>query len=38
MTPFGSFMYENMAYGVAGASATFSKVMDAMLRGVWDID
>jgi len=37
MTPFGSFMYENMAYGVAGTS-TFSKVMDAMLMGVWDVE
>jgi hypothetical protein len=25
VTPFGSFMYEKMAYGVAGASAKFPK-------------
>jgi hypothetical protein len=38
MTPFGNFMYEKMAYDVAGDSATFSKVMDAMLMELWDIE
>lgn len=31
-------MCEKMAFGLAGASATFSKVMDAMLMGVWDVE
>jgi hypothetical protein len=38
MTHFGSFMYEKMAFGLAGAPATFPKVMDATLMGVWDIE
>jgi len=38
MTPFGSFRYGKMAFGQAGAPATFSKVMDAILVGVWDIE
>jgi hypothetical protein len=31
-------MYEKMAFGLAGTPATFLKVMDAMLVGVWDIE
>jgi len=30
MIPFGSFIYKKMAFGLAGAPATFSKVMDAV--------
>ena len=38
LTPFGSFRYEKMAFGLAGAPATFSKVMDAVLVGLRDVD
>jgi hypothetical protein len=38
MSHFGSFVYEKMAFGLGGAPATFSKVMDAGLMGVWDIE
>jgi len=38
VTPFGSFGYEKMAFGLAGAPATFSKVMDAMLMGLRDVE
>jgi len=30
MIPFGSFMYEKMAFGLASAPATFSKVRDVV--------
>jgi len=38
VTPFGSFRYERMAFGLAGAPATFSRVMDAVLMGLRDIE
>ena len=38
MTPFGSFRYEKMAFGLAGAPATFSKVMDTVLMGLRDVE
>jgi hypothetical protein len=38
VTPFGSFRYEKMAFGLAGAPATFSKVMDVVLMGLRDIE
>jgi len=38
VTPFGSFRYEKMAFGLAGAPATFSKVMDAVLMGLRDVE
>jgi transposase InsO family protein len=38
VTPFGSFRYEKMAFGLAGAPATFSKVMDAVLVGLRDVE
>jgi hypothetical protein len=38
VTPFGSFRYEKMAFGLAGAPATFSKVMDAVLMGLRDME
>jgi len=36
VTPFGSFRYEKLAFGLEGAPATFSKVMDAVLMGLRD--
>ena len=38
MTPFGSFVFEKIPFGLDGAPAAFSKVMDAMLMGVWDVE
>ena len=38
MTNFGSFMYEKMAFDLAGAPARFPKVMDAGLMGVRDVE
>jgi len=38
VTPFGSFRYEKMAFGLAGAPATFSKVTDAVLMGLRDVE
>jgi len=37
VTPFGSFWYERLAYGLAGAPSTFQKIMDATLMGLKDI-
>jgi hypothetical protein len=37
ITPFGSFRYERVAYGLAGARSTFRKVVDAILMGLKDI-
>jgi hypothetical protein len=37
ITPFGSFRYERLAYGLAGAPSTFQKIMDATLMGLKDI-
>jgi hypothetical protein len=37
ITPFGSFRYESLAYGLAGAPSTFQKIMDATLMGLKDI-
>jgi hypothetical protein len=36
--PFDSFRCEKMAFGVAGHPATFSKVMDAVLVGLRDVE
>jgi hypothetical protein len=38
VTPFGSFRYEKMAFGLSGSPATFSKVMDAVLMGQRDVE
>jgi hypothetical protein len=38
VTPFGSFRYEKMAFGLVGTPATFSKVMDAVLMGLRDVE
>jgi hypothetical protein len=38
VTPFGSFRYETMAFRLAGAPVTFSKVMDAVLLGLRDVE
>jgi hypothetical protein len=38
VTPFGSFRYEKIVFGLAGAPATFSKVMDAVVMGLWDVE
>jgi hypothetical protein len=37
ITPFGSFHYESLADGLAGALSTFKKIMDATLMGLKDI-
>ena len=37
VTPFGSFRYERLAYGLAGAPSTFQKIMDVTLMGLKDI-
>jgi hypothetical protein len=37
ITPFGSFRYERLAYGLAGAPRTFQKIMDNTLMGLKDI-
>ena len=36
--PFGGFRYEKIAFCLAGAPATFSKVMDAVLMGLRDVE
>jgi hypothetical protein len=38
VTPFGSFRYEKMAFGLAGAPATFSKVLDAVSMSLRDVE
>jgi cleavage and polyadenylation specificity factor subunit 1 len=38
VTPFGSFRYERMAFGLSGAPSTFQRVTDAMLVGVRDVE
>jgi hypothetical protein len=38
VTPVGSFRYEKMAFGLADTLATFSKVMDAVLMGLRDVE
>jgi transposase InsO family protein len=38
VTPFGSFRYEKMAFGLSGAPSTFQRVMDAMLVGLRDVE
>ena len=38
VTPFDSFRYEKMVFVLAGAPATFSKVMDAVLMGLRDVE
>jgi transposase InsO family protein len=37
VTPFGSFCYKRLAYGLAGAPSTFQKIMDITLMGLKDI-
>jgi hypothetical protein len=37
VTPFGSYRYERLAYGLAGAQSTFQKIMDVNLMGLNDI-
>jgi len=37
ITPFGSFRYERLAYGLAGAPSTFQRIMDVTLMGLKDI-
>jgi hypothetical protein len=37
ITPFGSFCYDRLAYGLAGAPSTFQKIMDATLMGLKDM-
>jgi hypothetical protein len=36
ITPFGSFQYESLAFGLSGAPSTFCKVMDQVLLGLKD--
>jgi transposase InsO family protein len=38
VTPFGTFRYERMAFGLAGAPSTFQRIMDAMLVGLRDVE
>ena len=38
VTPFGSFRYEKMAFGLAGPPTKFSKLMDAVLMGLRDVE
>jgi hypothetical protein len=38
ITPFGSFRYERLAFGLSGAPSTFCKVMDQVLLGLKDIE
>jgi hypothetical protein len=38
VTPFGSFRYERMVFGLSGAPSTFQRVMDAMLVGLRDVE
>ena len=37
ITPFGSFRYERLPYGLAGAPSTFQRIMDVTLMGLKDI-
>jgi hypothetical protein len=37
VTPFGSFRYERLAHGLAGAPSTFQKIMDVILMRLKDI-
>jgi hypothetical protein len=37
VTPFGSFRYERLAYGLAGAPSTFQRIIDVTLMGLKDI-
>ena len=37
VTPFWSFRYETLAYGLAGAPSNFQKIMDVTLMGLKDI-
>ena len=37
ITPFGSFRYERLAYGLAGAPSTFQRIIDVTLMGLKDI-
>ena len=37
VTPFRSFRYERLAYGLARAPSTFKKIMDVTLMGIKDI-
>ena len=37
VTPFGSFRYERLAYGLAGAPSAFQKIMDVTLMGLKNI-
>jgi hypothetical protein len=38
ITPFGSFRYEKLAFGLSRAPSTFYKVMDNVLLGLKDIE
>jgi hypothetical protein len=38
VTPFGSFKYEKMPFGLSGAPSTFQCVMDAMLVGLHEVE
>jgi hypothetical protein len=38
VTPFGSFRYERMAFGLSGSPSTFQKVMNYVLLGLKDIE
>jgi hypothetical protein len=38
ITPFGSYRYERMPFGLSGSPSTFSKVMDATLLGLKDVE
>lgn len=38
ITPFGSFRFERMAFGLSGAPSTFQSVMDAILVGLRDAE
>jgi hypothetical protein len=38
VTPFGSFRFERMAFGLSGAPSTFQRVMDAMLVRLRDVE
>jgi hypothetical protein len=37
VTPFGSFRYERMTFGLSGPPSTFQRVMDVMLFGMRDV-
>jgi len=37
LAPFGSFRYESLAYGLAGAPSTYQIIMDVTLIGLKDI-